>query len=174
MSSRYSPVRKLAAGDLVERFDCGDAALNEFLQRHAWASLKAGSAQTYVCCTREGDIAGFYSLAVGSVLPQTAPARVLKGLARHPFPAMLLARLAVDLGHRRRGLGRALLKDALMRTARAAEIAGIRCLLVHAKDEAARRWYEGWDFEPSPTDRYHLFLLLKDIQKLLEQGGDRA
>ncbi|MFT4177978.1 MAG: GNAT family N-acetyltransferase [Thermomonas sp.] len=168
MSGRYSPVRKLAAGDRVEHFDCGHPALNEFLQRHAWANLKAGSAQTYVCCTQEGDIAGFYSLVVGSISPTVAPVRVLKGLARHPVPVMLLARLAIDFDHQRKGLGRALLKDALMRTAQAAEIAGIRCLLVHAKDETARCWYEGWDFEPSPTDRYHLFLLLKDIQKLLK------
>jgi hypothetical protein len=57
-----------------------------------------------------------------------------------------------------------LLKDALLRTAQAADIAGIRCLLVHAKDEAARQWYESWEFEPSPTDPYHLFLMLKDLK----------
>ena len=55
----------------------------------------------------------------------------------------------------------------LLRTAQAADIAGIRCLLVHAKDDAARRWYETWEFEPSPTDPYHLFLILKDLKNLL-------
>jgi len=60
-----------------------------------------------------------------------------------------------------------LLKDALLRTAQAADIAGIRSLLVHAKDDAARRWYETWEFEPSPTDPYHLFLMLKDLKNLL-------
>ena len=63
--------------------------------------------------------------------------------------------------------GQALLKDALLRTAQAADIAGIRCLLVHAKDEAARQWYESWEFDPSPTDPYHLFLMLKDLKALL-------
>jgi len=81
---------------------------------------------------------------------------------------MILARLAVDAGHQRQGLGRALLKDALLRTAQAADIAGIRCLLVHAKDDAARAWYASWDFEPSPSDPYHLFLLLKDLRRALE------
>jgi len=57
--------------------------------------------------------------------------------------------------------------DALLRTAQAADIAGIRSLLVHAKDDAARRWYETWEFEPSPTDPYHLFLMLKDLKNLL-------
>ncbi len=162
----YAPVRKLAATDPVDAFDCGQPALNQFLQRYALASQKAHSAQTYVCC--QGDaVAGFYSLAVGSAEPAGVPPRVMKGLARHPVPVMVLARLAVDVAHQRRGLGRALLKDALLRTAQAAGIAGIRCLLVHAKDDAARQWYESWEFEPSPTDPYHLFLLLKDLKALL-------
>lgn len=167
MSGGYSSVRKLTAADRVDAFDCGQDALNRFLQRHALVNQKANSAQTYVCCQGEV-VVGFHSLAVGSVDPQAAPPRVLKGLARHPVPAMILARLAVDNRHQRKGLGQALLKDALLRTAQAADIAGIRCLLVHAKDEAARRWYESWEFEPSPTDPYHLFLMLKDLKSLLQ------
>ena len=80
---------------------------------------------------------------------------------------MILARLAVDLQHQRVGMGRALLKDALKRTAQAADIAGIRALLVHAKDEAARQWYLNWEFEPSATDPFHLFLLMKDVKALM-------
>jgi predicted N-acetyltransferase YhbS len=80
---------------------------------------------------------------------------------------MILARLAVGNDHQGKGLGSALLKDALLRTAQAADIAGIRCLLVHAKDDAAQQWYKAWEFEPSPTDSYHLFLMLKDLKVLL-------
>lgn len=148
----------------MDAFDCGQTALNQFLQRYALINQKANSAQTYVCC-QGNDVVGFYSLAVGSVDPQSAPGRVMEGLAR--YPVMLLARLAVDLAHQRQGLGQALLKDALLRTAQAADIAGIRCLLVHAKDDAAWRWYESWEFESSPTDPYHLFLMLKDLKGLL-------
>lgn len=166
MSAGYEPIRKLAPGDLTQSFDCGKPALNQFLQRYALLNQKAHSAQTYVCCLR-GEVVGFYSLAVGSVEPQHAPARVTKGLARHAVPVMILARLAVDRQHQGKGLGKALLKDALLRTAQAADIAGIRCLLVHAKDEAARQWYASWDFEPSPTDPFHLFLMLKDLKALL-------
>ena len=166
MSHGYTPVRKLAATDQVDAFDCGQAALNQFLQRYALVNQKANSAQTYVCC--QGDVVvGFYSLVVGSVNPEAAPPRVMKGLAHHPVPVMILARLAVNMEHQRKGLGQALLKDALLRTAQAADIAGIRCLLVHAKDDMARRWYESWEFEPSPTDPYHQFLLLKDLKNLL-------
>lgn len=166
MSAAYESVRKLAPADSTEGFDCGQPSLNQFLQRYAFVNQKANSAQTYVCCLG-GEVVGFYSLAVGSVDPQDAPARVMKGLARYPVPVMILARLAVDRDHQAKGLGKALLKDALLRTAQAADIAGIRCLLVHAKDEAARQWYESWEFEPSPTDPYHLFLMLKDLKALL-------
>ena len=166
MSAVYEPVRKLTAADLVEGFNCGQPALNQFLQRYALLNQKANSAQTYVCC-QTGVVVGFYSLAADSVEPESAPPRVMKGLARHPVPVLILARLAVDQNHQGKGLGKALLKDALLRTAQAADIAGIRCLLVHAKDDAARQWYEAWEFEPSPTDPYHLFLMLKDLKALL-------
>lgn len=162
----YEAVRKLAASDALDLFDCGNSALNQFLQRYALVNQKANSAQTYVCCVGDA-VVGFYSLAVGSVDPELVPTRVLKGLARHSVPVMILARLAVDQAHQRKGLGQALLKDALLRTAQAADIAGIRALLVHAKDEAAQKWYESWEFEPSPTDALHLFLMLKDLKSLL-------
>ncbi|MDO9142450.1 MAG: GNAT family N-acetyltransferase, partial [Methylobacter sp.] len=146
--------------------DSGNSALNQFLQRFALTNQKANSAQTYVSCQHER-VVGYYSLVVGSVEPEMAAPRLLKGMARHPIPVMILARLAVDLKHQGVGLGRALLKDALLRTTQAADIAGIRALLVHAKDDAAREWYLGWEFEPSDTDPFHLFLLLKDLKAIL-------
>ena len=105
-----------------DAFDCGQTALKQFLQRHALVNQKANSAQSYVCCQGHAMV-GFCSLAVGSVDPKDAPSRIMKGLAWHPVPAMILARLAVDKEHQPRGLGRALLKDALLRTAQAADIA---------------------------------------------------
>ena len=163
----FSAVQKLDASHDVDAFDCGKEPLDRFLQRHALINQKAGSAQTYVVCRGEQRVVGYYSLAVGAVEHADAPGRVGKGLARHPIPVMLLARLAIDRSEHRKGLDKALLKDALLRTAQAAEIAGIRALLVHAKDDEARAWYEQFDFEPSPTDPYHLFLLMKDLRALL-------
>ena len=90
-----------------------------------------------------------------------------KGLAKHPIPLMLLARLAVATSWQGKRLGAGLLKDAMLRTLQAADIARIRAMAVHAKDEAARAFYERFDFIPSPSDPYHLFLLLKDIRTLL-------
>ncbi|EXJ09714.1 MULTISPECIES: GNAT family N-acetyltransferase [Nitrincola] len=165
--ARYQPIRKLQPTDSVNGFDSGQTALDQFLKRYALINQKANSAHTYVCCLDDA-VVGFYSLTVGSVDPSSAPERIIKGLARHPVPVMVLARLAVDQQHQGKGLGKALLKDALLRTAQAADIAGIRCLLVHAKNETARQWYEAWDFENSPTDPYHLFLMLKDLKALLK------
>jgi GNAT superfamily N-acetyltransferase len=165
-SNSYDSVRKLAASDNVDVFDAGQPALNQFLQRFALTNQKANSAQTYVSC-HKGAVVGFYSLAVGSVAPENAAPRVLKGMARHTVPVMILTRLAVDLTHQGGGLGRALLRDALLRTTQAADIAGIHALLVHAKDDAARQWYLNWEFEPSETDPFHLFLLLKDLKAML-------
>lgn len=166
MSTIYEAIRKLDANDHVDLFDCRHEALNQFLRRFALTNQKANSSQTYVCCNGD-QVVGYYSLTVGSIDFESASPRVKRGLARHPVPVMLLARLAVDKNHQGIGLGQALLKDALLRTAQAAEIAGIRCLLVHAKDEDARKWYESWEFEPSPTDPYHLFLMITDLKFLV-------
>ncbi len=139
--------------------------MNQFLQRHALNNQRANSAQTYVCCD-SGAVVGFYSLSVGSVDHPSAPEHVVKGLARHPVPVMILARLAVDQVLQGKGLGRALLKDALRRTLLAADIAGIRAVLVHAQDDEARAWYQQFDFKDGATDPFHLFLVLKDLKAL--------
>lgn len=164
--SQFESIRKLKVTDAVESFDCGQEALNQFLQRYALNNQRANSAQTYVC-RKDGMVVGFYSLAVGSADHSSAPERVVKGLARHPVPVMILARLAVDQTCQGKGLGRAMLKDALRRTLLAADIAGIRAVLVHAKDDAARQWYREFDFKDGPTDPFHLFLVLKDLKTLL-------
>ena len=82
---------------------------------------------------------------------------------------MILARLAVDKSHQKKGLGRALLKDALLRIFSVSDVVGIRAILVHAKDEAAKKWYLNLDFEPSPTDPLHLFLLIKDLRAIVQE-----
>ena len=165
-----TPVEKLDATHDVESFECGKEPLDSFLRRFALANRKADSARTYVVC-RGSTVLGYYSLAAGAVEHADAPLRVGKGLARHSIPVMLLARLAVDRTEQGRGLGKALVKDALLRTAAAADIASIRALLVHAKDDEARAWYETLEFEPSPTDPYHLFLLMKDLRAINDLAG---
>jgi len=141
-------------------FDCGVSALNNYLKQYALQNQKKHAARTYVA-TRGNRIVGYYSLAYGSVSLEEAPQTVK--LPRHPIPVILLARMAVDSTEQRSGLGAALLNDALLRTIQAAEIAGLRAVLVHAKEDSAKRFYEKFGFEPSPIDAYHLFLRLSDI-----------
>jgi len=159
-------IEKLGRDHVLDNFDCGKEPLNRFLLRNALQNQQANASQTYVACAA-GRMIGYHTLAVGEVAHATAPERLTKGLARHPVPIMLLARLAVSLDWQKRGVGPSLLKDALLRTLQAADIAGIRAFAVHAKDEEARGFYEHFDFIPSPTDSMHLFLLLKDIKALI-------
>ena len=161
-------IQKLDVVHEVKSFACGKEALDQFLKRFALVSQNADSARTYVACQGLRVIA-YYSLAAGAVEHADTPQRISKGLARHPVPVMLLARLAVDEAEQGRGLGKALVKDALLRTADVAAIVGIRALLVHAKDDEARDWYEFLGFEQSPTNPYHMFLLMKDLRSMLHE-----
>jgi len=169
MSSLDRP-RKLAADDAVSAFDCGQLDLNEWLRRHAFTNQRAGMATVFATTDREtGRVVGYYSLATGGVENAAAPIRVTKGVPRHPVPVILLTRLAVDTSVQGRKVGRALLRDALARVNAAADEIGVRALLIHAKDEGARDFYlRCAEFDPSPTDPLHVFLLMKDLRKALE------
>ena len=159
-------VEKLRRDHILEGFDCGKEPLNRFLTRNALQNQQANASQTYLLITADRVI-GYHTLVVGEVAFAAAPERLRKGLAQHPVPIMLLARLAVSQDYQGRGIGQALLKDALLRTLQAADIAGIRAFAVHAKDNVARAFYEHFDFIASPSDPMHLFLLLKDIRALI-------
>ncbi len=158
-------VEKLHRRHAVDAFDCGEEPLNRFLLRYALPNSQANASQTYVGLADDAVI-GFYTLVVGEVAYEGAPERLTKGLARHPVPIMLLARLAVSLDWQGKGVGAGLLRDAILRTLQAADIAGIRAFMVHAKDEHASAFYRHFGFEPSPSDPLHLYALIKDLQRL--------
>ena len=145
---------------------CGDAALNGCLVRRVLADPRAEKSRTYVAC-RDSRVVAFFSLAAGSVRPDEATERMGRGQGRQPIPVILFARLAVDRSEQRRGIGEALLVEALGRCAQAADTIGARAVLVHAKNEQARRFYAKYGFEPSPTNPLHLLLLMKDLRKTL-------
>lgn len=145
-------------------FDCGKPALNDYLARYALQNQSGGAARTYVAL-RGGRVVAYYSLAPASVQVEDAPARIVKGQSRHPVPAILMARFAVDLGEQGRGLGKAVLHDAMQRALDGADTIGGRTFLVHAKDDEAKAFYLRFGMEPSPTNPMHLFLLFKDIRQ---------
>ena len=167
--STLSKVEAISESHDVSRFDCWKhKSLNDWLKRFTLTNQRNESARTYVV-HRNGQVVGYYSISAGSVSVDEAPERLSKGLAKHPIPVILLARLAVDKDEKGTGLGKALLKDALTRIAQAADIVGARAVLVHAIDEEARSFYEHFDFEPSPVNELQLMLLMKDLRKALEE-----
>lgn len=162
--SQIEPLSK--AHDLSE-FDCGThESLNLWLKKYALQNQANDSARTYVV-HREHRVVGYYAISAGSISKEQATGRAAHGLANHPIPISLLGRLAVHRNEQGNGIGRALLKDALLRIERAADILGIRAVLVHAIDQQAREFYERFDFDPCPEDELHLMLLMKDLRRLL-------
>ena len=151
----------------IEQFDCGIPALNTYLLKNALQNQQSQGARTYVV-TLSNNVMGYFTLAYGSAAPDFVPIRVQKGLGKYPIPLMVLARLAVDKSYHGKGLGKALLKQALLKSVHAAEIAGLRAVLVHAKDESAKLFYQKFGFTAAPFDDYHLYLLIKDIEKNLK------
>lgn len=148
----------------VAGFDSGASPLDEYLARHALSNHQAGTARTFVATADSHIVIGYYSLSAAQILHAEATPRLQKGASRHPIPVVLLARLAVARDWQGRGIGAGLLRDAVLRTLSAAEEIGVRALLVHAKDEAAKSFYERYDFEPLPGHSLHLVLLLKDAR----------
>ncbi len=159
-------IEKLGRHHAVDQFDCGEEALNRFLIRFAFPNQQSSASQTYVGLA-DSDVIGFYTLVVGEVSYDDAPERLKKGLARHPVPLMLLARLAVSQTWQGKGVGAGLLKDAMCRTVQAADIGGIRAMAAHAKNDVACAFYEHFGFIPSPTDPLHLFVLTKDLRQMM-------
>ena len=161
---RLSQIEPLSRLHNLSQFSCGrHPSLDDWLKRFAWVNQQNEVSRTYVVQRRER-VVGYYSIAAGSVDREDAPARVAKGLARHPVPIVLLTRLAVDRTEQGAGLGKALLKDALTRIAGVADIVGARAVLVHAIDEEAAAFYRHFGFEPSPVNPLHLMLLMKDLR----------
>jgi GNAT superfamily N-acetyltransferase len=169
----YRRPEPLARHHELDDFACGEPALDEWLKQHARAANASESARVFVVTTDDdpATAVAYYALAAAQVEPTEATARARKGQpSRRSVPAVLLARLAVDERHQRAGLGRSLLQDALLRCVTAADSIGVRVLLVHAKHERAKAWYEQYGFEESPTDPLHLMMLMKDVRAFVEHN----
>jgi len=165
--TRYSTPRPITGDDVVAHFDCGEPSVNDWLRRRAVANQATGASRCFVT-TRDGRVVGYYALATGSVQRADASSRIGRDMPE-PIPVVLLGRLAVDHKEHGHGLGAQLLRNAIARTVQAAEIIGVRALLVHALNEHARAFYLHYDFEPSPTDPLHLMLLMKDARRAIAQ-----
>ena len=166
--SRFGSPEPLASHHVLDGFRSGAESLDRWLVRHARQAAAGNSARTFVVTgSEQARVVAFHSLAAAAVDHADATARARKGQAGHPVPAVLLARLAVDVSVQGRGLGAFLLGDAMTRVLSASERIGIRLVIVHAVDAEARKFYEHWGFEPSPTDPLNLQRLISDIRKTI-------
>ena len=146
-------------------FSCGVPSLDDWPKRRARGNQASGASRTYVAC--EGDqVFGYYALAAGSVDVANAPGRFRRNMP-DPVPVVLLGRLAVDVTQGGQGLGRLLVRDAGQRVLQAADVVGIRGILVHAISEEARQFYQAVGFEPSTLDAMTLMMTLADVQAAL-------
>jgi GNAT superfamily N-acetyltransferase len=150
----------------ISRFGCGKPALNQYLKKYALINQQNEISRSYVT-TRDDRVVGYYTLTFGSISHEDATNKKNEALPQYPIPVMLLARLAVDQKETGKGLGKGLLKDAMLRTIQAADIGGLRAMLTHAKDDAAKQFYQKYGFEESPVHPLTLMLSIKDIRASL-------
>lgn len=156
----------IAAHHVFADFDSGQPTLDNWLTARALKNERDGASRTYVVCD-DGAVVAYYCLAAGSVQHRDVPGRLRRNMP-DPIPVMLMGRLAVVRFHQGRGLARGLVRDAILRTLKAAEIAGIRALLVHALDDDAARFYRHLGFLESPVDPLVLALPVATARKALD------
>jgi GNAT superfamily N-acetyltransferase len=160
-----APERLTEAHD-IERFTSREPQLDEWLRRRALASEGSGACRTYVV-TDGKRVVGYYGLATGAVAHVQATGRARRNMP-DPIPVVIIARMAVDRKHEGQGIGRGLIRDAVVRTLGAAEVVGVRAILVHAKSDAAKRFYvDTCGLSESPFDPMTLMVTLADARKAI-------
>lgn len=172
MTDAYRPLPALTPELRTAEFRSGADELDTWLTSRALKAQELGNASTFVFA-HQGRVLGYYALAAGAIEREAAPGPVRRN-APQPIPVVLLARLAVDRVGHGRGIGRRLLQDALVRALAVSEQVGFRALLVHSRDELARRFYLRHvpAFVPSPTEELHLLLPLQQVRQLVSRPDD--
>ena len=154
----------------LSTFDCEEASLNDWLLRRARANQLSGGSRTFVVCAGATRVVGYYCLSAYTVAHTQATGSIRRNMP-DPVPMMLVGRLAVDRNLKGKGLGGALLKDAILRVVQIAEQAGVRGIVVHAISEDVKRFYAKWGFRESPTDPLALMARLSDIVATIRNTG---
>jgi GNAT superfamily N-acetyltransferase len=160
-----NPPAPLTEKHIIATFDCGNDDLNKWLQQRALKS-EGQTSRTYVVTTVNNIAIAYYCLAFGSISHEIATSKVKRNTPS-PIPAMVVGRLATDKAWQGRGIGRSLLKDAIIRSLQAAEVAGLRAMFVHAIDQEAKDFYLKWGFSQSPMDEMTLMITLHDARLAL-------
>jgi GNAT superfamily N-acetyltransferase len=163
---KLTPPEKLKSTHPLESFSSGNNELDQWLKQRALKNEREGASRTYVVCA-EGVVIGYYCLANGAVAQTVAPGRIRRNMP-DPIPVMVIGRLAVDQRWQGQGIGKALLRDAILRTLQAADIAGIRAILVHAISEEAKQFYLRSGFTPSSLDPMTLMVKMGNVKAFFD------
>ena len=156
-----TPPEPITTAHDTESFSCGLTVLDDWLKRRALRNEGSGASRTFVVCS-DRKVIGYYALATGSVVHRNTPGNVRRNMP-DPVPVMVLGRLAVDQQWQHAGLGRSLLRDAVLRTLSVSQQAGIKALLVHALSEDAKTFYRRYGFQVSPLDPMTLIVSLREV-----------
>ncbi|MFM2008418.1 MAG: hypothetical protein RIR02_368 [Pseudomonadota bacterium] len=159
MIMEISAPQSLVTTHILDEFNCGEPALDEWLKRRAMSNQLSGASRTFVVLDKDSRVCGYYAMAAGAVSHQLATSSVRRNMP-DPVPVMVLARLAVDLRAQGIKLGASLLQDAVNRAVMVAENAGVRALLVHALNDKAKAFYEHYGFQSSSLNAMTLMLRL--------------
>jgi GNAT superfamily N-acetyltransferase len=162
-----TPPTPITADQELTNFDSGEFSLNEWLKKRAFKNQAAGASRCFVLCAGV-EVIGYYSLSAGAISHEAAP----KGMRRNmpdPLPVLLLGRLAVDKRYHNRGIGQALLRDAMMRAVNVSGNAGVFAILVHALSDQAKQFYLSRGFVESPLQPMTLIMTIETVRSILAE-----
>jgi GNAT superfamily N-acetyltransferase len=171
VSTENFDVEPLSEARDRSRFSCGNEALDRYFREQAGQDVRRRLTRVFVLVDSAREtVAGFYTLSSCHIEPEGLPSDLAKRLPRRPLPATLIGRLAVALEYQGRGLGKVLLADALLRAAQASRMVGAMSVIVDAKDEQARAFYEHHGLRRFTTDPFRLFLQMSDAVRWREES----
>ncbi len=149
-------------------FDSGESSLDEWLKKRALKNHASGASRCFVVCI-DKKVVGYYSLSAGAICHESAPKNMRRNMP-DPLPVLLLGRLAIDKNHHNKGLGSALLRDAMIRVVGVASDTGVFAILVHALSEQAKRYYMSRGFVESPLQPMTLIMTLETLRTILAES----
>jgi GNAT superfamily N-acetyltransferase len=152
----------------VDGFNSGESSLDDWLKKRALKNDLAGASRCFVIA-RDGEVIGYYSLSTAAIAHEAAPKSMRRNIP-DPLPLLLLGRLAIDRRFHNQGLGRALLRDAMIRAVGISRDAGVFAILVHAMSEPGKRFCLSRGFVESPLQPMTLMMTLATARAILEEA----
>jgi len=163
------PPSPITADIKLADFDSGELSLNEWLKKRALKNNTAGASRCFVLCNGN-TVIGYYSLSAGAISHEAAPKAMRRNMP-DPLPVLLLGRLAVDKRYHNKGIGQALLRDAMIRAVNVSGDAGIFAILVHALNDQAKQFYLSRGFVESPLQPMTLMMTIETVRSILAESS---